>query len=226
MVILGKRLLGTGLVTALPTPVVGTMEAVTGFVFVVLIRAYVGTIAASELTDTPVTVCGGLRRSVARAPALVGVVALVVLAAMLIPFVLSLPVVLLAGGLAAMSLETVGFPVIAAVGGVVFAVPFLLLVFKLWFAPEACVIGQYGPLESLRVSWRITGNYHSRFVLIVLIAVGSAISLSLPASLPELTTGLSPAPPVLDAISSSVGDFVSVLWASAYAHIYVQSVVS
>jgi hypothetical protein len=39
----------------------------------------------------------------------------------------------------------VSFPVAAAVGGIMFAVPFLFLLYKFWFAPEACVIGQYAP---------------------------------------------------------------------------------
>lgn len=157
-IVLGRRLLETGVVAGLPAPAVGTIEAATTFAFVLLVRAYVGTIAAGELTDTPVTVRGGLRRSVARTPALVGVVALAALAVVLLPFVLSLPLVLVVAGLGGTPLETVGFPLVAAVGGVLFVLPFLCLVFKFWFAPEACVIGRYGPVESLRVSWGITGH--------------------------------------------------------------------
>lgn len=225
-IVLGRRLLETGVVAGLPAPAVGTIEAATTFVFVLLLRAYVGTIAAGELTDTPVTVRGGLRRSVARTPALVGVVALAALAVVLLPFVLSLPLVLVVAGLGGTPLETVGFPLVAAVGGVLFVLPFLCLGFKFWFAPEACVIGRYGPVESLRVSWRITGHVRGRVALVILVAVGSALGLYLPVALPGATTGVAPVPAVFDVVSSSVGDLLSVLWASAYAHVYVQSVVS
>jgi hypothetical protein len=145
---------------------------------------------------------------------------------MTIPFFVSLPLFLLIGVLPITPVEMVSFPVAAAVGGIVFAVPFLFLLFKFWFAPEACVIGQYGPLKSLRVSWRITTNYRGKFLLIVVIAIGSALSLYLPADLPEMGVSLAPLTPVLSVISSSVGELLSIVWASAYAHIYVQGIVS
>jgi hypothetical protein len=186
----------------------------------------VGTIVAGELTGDPVTMREGLRRSIARTPALVGVVLLVVLSVLTVPFLVSLPLFVLVGVMPAMPVELISFPVAAAVGGFVFAVPFLLLLFKFWFAPEACVIGQYGPIESLRVSWRITTNYRGKFLLIVIIAIGSTISLYLPTVLPELGTGPTLVHPVWNVLSSSVGELLSIVWASAYAHIYVQGIVS
>jgi hypothetical protein len=98
--------------------------------------------------------------------------------------------------------------------------------FKFWFAPEACVIGQYGPIESLRVSWHITTNYRGKFILIAVIAIGSALGLYLPTPLPELGTRVASVAPVVSVISASVGELLSVVWASAYAHIYVQGIVS
>ncbi|MFD1599623.1 hypothetical protein [Halobellus rarus] len=226
VIIFANRLLETDSIDVLPMPAVGVVEAVTAFAFIVSIRAYVGTIVAGELTGTPVTIREGLHRSIARTPALVGVVLLVVFSVMTIPFVLSLPLFVLVGVVPGTPVEWVSFPVAAAVGGSVFAVPFLFLLFKFWFAPEACVIGQYGPIESLWVSWRITTSYRGKFLLVVVIVIGSAVSLYLPTVLPEFGTGLAPVSPVLDAISSSVGELLSILWASAYAHTYVQGVVS
>ena len=226
VIILANRLLETDAVTVLPTPAVGVFEAATAFAFIISIRAYVGTIVAGELTGDPVTIRERLHRSIARTPALVGVVLLVVFSVMTIPFFVSLPLFLLVGVLPVAPVEIVGFPVAAAVGGIVFAVPCLLLLFKFWFAPEACVIGKYGPIESLWVSWRITTNCRGKFLLILVIVVGSALSLYLPAVLPELGTGLALVPPALDVISSSIGELLSIVWASAYAHIYVQGVVS
>ncbi|MFC5278698.1 hypothetical protein ACFPM1_08015 [Halorubrum rubrum] len=226
VIVVTERLLETGALAALPTPAVGAVEAVTAFAFVVSIRAYVATIVAGELTGDSVAMREGLRRSVARTPALVGVLLLVVLSVMTVPSVVAVPLVLLVGAMPATPVETVGFPVVAAVGGTVFAVPFFFLLFKFWFAPEACVIGRYGPLESLRVSWRITTNYRGKFLLVAVIAAGNAIGFYLSAVLPELGTGLAVVHPVLGVISSSVGELLSVVWASAYAHVYVQGIVS
>jgi hypothetical protein len=145
---------------------------------------------------------------------------------MVIPSLVSLPLFVVVGFTLGNPVEILGFPIVAAVGGVVFAVPFLFFLFKFWFAPEACVIGQYGPIESLMISWRITTNYRGKFVLIAVIAVGSAISIYLPTVLPELGMGPTLVSPILDAISSSAGELLSVVWASAYAHTYIQGIVS
>lgn len=226
MIIFVNRLLETDIIAVLPTPAVGFVETLTAFAFIVSIRAYVGTIVAGELTGESVTVREGLHRSLARTPSLVGVIVLIVFSVMTIPFLVSLPLLVLAGAIPGNPVDMVGFPVVAAVGGTVFAVPFLFVLFKFWFAPEACVIGQYSPLKSLRVSWRITTNYRGKFVLIGLIAIGSAFSLYLPTYLPETGTGLASLIPVLSVISSSVGELLSIVWASAYAHIYIQGIVS
>jgi hypothetical protein len=226
VVILAKRLLETDAIAVLPTPAVGVVEGVATFAFIISIRAYVGTIVAGELTDTPVTIREGLHRSVARTPAVVGVILLVVFSVMVIPSLVSLPLFVVLGLTLGDPVTILGFPIVAAVGGIIFAVPFLFFLFKFWFAPEACVIGQYGPIESLRVSWRITTNYRGKFVLIAVIAVGSAISIYLPTVLPELGAGPILVSPILDAISSSAGELLSVVWASAYAHTYVQGIVS
>ncbi|SFC52022.1 hypothetical protein SAMN05444422_109204 [Halobiforma haloterrestris] len=226
VIILANRLLETDSINALPMPAVGVFEVITAFAFIILVRAYVGTIVAGELTGEPVTVREGFRRSLARTPALVGVILLILVSVMTIPFFVSTPLILLVGVFSSTPVEMVSFPVVAAVGGIVFAVPFLFLLFKFWFAPEACVIGQYSPLKSLRVSWRITTNYRGKFLLIIVIGIGSAASLYLPTVLPQPGTGLPLVHPVLGVISSSVGELLSVVWASAYAHIYVQGIVS
>ena len=226
VIILAKRLLGTDAITVLPTPAVGVVEGVTAFAFVISIRAYVGAVVAGELTDTPVTICEGLHRSIARTPAVVGVVVLVVGSVMVIPSLVSLPLFLVVGFTLGNPVELFGFPIVAAVGGIVIVVPVLFLLFKFWFALEACVIGQYGPIESLAVSWRLTTQYRGKFILITVIAVGSAIGIYLPTVLPELGTGGAVVSLVLRVTSASVSELLSVVWASAYAHTYVQGIVS
>ena len=226
VIVLARRLLETDIVSVLPAPAVGVVEAVTAFAFVISIRAYVGTIVAGELTDSPVTIREGLHRSIARTPALIGVVLLVVFSVLMVPFFVSFPLFVLVGFILGNPVAILGFPIVAAVGGIVVAVPFFLLLFKFWFAPEACVIGQYGPVESLGVSWRLTTHYRGKFVLIVVIAVGSAIGIYLPTVVPELGTGRALVSLASNAISSSVGELLSIVWASAYAHTYVQGIVS
>ena len=226
VIILARRLLETDSINVLPVPVIGVVEVLTAFAFIILIRAYVGTIVAGELTGEPVTRREGLHRSLARTPSLVGVVILTVVLVMTIPFLVALPLFLIVGVLPVTPVDMISFPVAAAIGGITFAVPFLFLLYKVWFALEACVIGQYGPVESFRVSWRITTNYRGKFVLIGVIAIGSAASLFLPTYLPEMGMSLASLNPVLSLISSSVSELLSIVWASAYAHIYVQGVVS
>ncbi|MGQ3330495.1 hypothetical protein [Halorubrum sp. FL23] len=226
VIILANRLLETDAINVLPMPAISVFEILTGFAFIILIRAYVGTIVAGELTGNPVTRREGLRRSIARTPALVGVIIFTVVSVLTIPFLLVLPLLVLVGMIPGNPVDLLGFPVVAAVGGIAFAVPFLFLLFKIWFALEACVIGQYGPLKSFRVSWRITTNYRGKFFLIGVIVIGSALSLFLPTYVPGMGTSLAPLNPVLSIISSSVSELLSIVWASAYAHIYVQGVVS
>lgn len=226
-IVLLNRLVEIDAIDVLPTPVVGVLGALASFAFIVLLRAYVATIVAGELTDQPVTVREGLYRSLRRTPALVSLLVLVVFAVLVIPFLLSTPLFVLVAFLSVNPVEVVGFPAVAAIAGLVFVGPILLLLFKFWFAPEACVIGRYGPVESLRVSWRLTTAYRTKFLLAVLIAAGSAISVYLPGYLPTVGTGfaLNPVPPLLGAISASLGELLSVVWAGAYAHIYVQGIV-
>jgi len=226
VVILANRLLETESITLLPMPAIDVIETVTAFVFIISIRAYVGTIVAGELTGDPVTIREGLRQSISRTPALVGVILIIVFSVMTIPFFVSVPLFFLVAVFPVTPVELVSFPVAAAVGGILFLVPLLFLLFKFWFAPEACVIGQYGPLKSLRVSWRITSNYRGKFLLIIVIAIGSAVNLYLPTVLTQLETGLTVVHPVLHVISSSAGELLSIVWATAYAHIYIQGIVS
>jgi hypothetical protein len=67
---------------------------------------------------------------------------------MVIPSLVSLPLFVVVGFTLGDPVAILGFPIVAAVGGVIVVVPLLFLLFKFWFAPEACVIGQYGPIES------------------------------------------------------------------------------
>ncbi|MFU1783775.1 hypothetical protein ACM16X_20630 [Haloarcula japonica] len=220
--ILANRLLETDIINMLPLPVIGVLDGLTAFVFIILIRAYVGTIVAGELTANSVTIREGVHRSIARTPALIGVTLLIVFSVMTVPFFLFLPLLLFAGAIPGNPADIVGFPVVAAVSVLAFAVPFLGLLFKFWFALEACVIGQYGPIKSLRISWQITTNYRRKFVLIAIIAIGSVSNLYLP----EMGTSGASVTPVLRVLSTSVGDLLSIVWAGAYAHLYIQEIVS
>lgn len=173
-----NRVLETESIHTIPTPVVGSLEVLATFTFVILLRAYVGTVVASELTETHLTYRERFRHSLSRTPALIGVVVSIVLLVMFVPFLVSIPLFVLLALIPGNPIELFGFATVAAVGGLTFALPFLFLLFKFWFAPEACVIGRYGPIESLRISWRITTNYRTKLLLVTLIAAGSAASFS------------------------------------------------
>jgi len=116
----------------LPVPVLGVFEALTTFTFVFVLRAYVGTIVAGELTDDPVTAREGLHRSLTRIPALVGLVFLVVFCIMTIPSLLIFPLLVVVGVIFGNPVAMMGFPAVAVIGGLVFAMPFLLLLLKFW----------------------------------------------------------------------------------------------
>lgn len=225
VIVLANRLLETESVTVLPVPAIDIVEFVTAFAFVFLIRAYVATIVAGELTSDRVTAREGLSHTVARIPAFGLTVSLVVVLVMstvaasapLFGFLFLFP---------GNPIEIVGFPAAAGIGALVAVGPPLLLVFKFWFALEACVVGHYGPVDSLRISWRITTNHRAKLFLLVLIALGSGVTFYLPTYVLQIGSDLGPIPSVVNVIAASIGELLSVVWASAYAHIYVQQVIA
>lgn len=228
-IVLARRALAWLGPSLLPGLAVGLFEAGFTFAFVVLLRAYVSTIVAGELTGAVLPPGDRVRRSVDRVPALVGVLAAIVaaLAATMIGTLfatLALMALLVAGPFDPSVVAAT--PVAAGIGIVTVSVPLLYVLFKLWLAIEACVVGGYGPLASLRVSWRITGAFRTKLLVAILAVIASAGSLYLAGLAPVVGTGDgSLLATALEGATRILGDLTSVVWYGVYAHLYVQAVV-
>ncbi|MFC4540688.1 hypothetical protein ACFO5R_01950 [Halosolutus amylolyticus] len=226
--VVANRLLENVVPLYVPLPLVEFLEGVATFVLLVGFRAYVATIVAGEVTGDRVTLRDGLRHSLARTPALLGLGALVVvgLVFLLGPTVM-VPIVVVAVPVfvdavdPASALGTV-LLVSAVLAGLL---PMLLVLVRFWFAIEACAVGGYGPLESLRVSWTITTTDRARVLVLALAAFASTGVGHAVGSLPWTIEATGPVGPLFDALSASLGELVTVAWFGAYAHLYVQAVV-
>jgi len=225
-VLVGLRtLLDTLGVQYLADPVLDLLEGTTALAFFFGLRAYVATLTARELTGDTLAVWPWCRRALGRLVALVAVVVLSL--SVLTTLSMVVDIALVAGLVFAgvdISTQPV-FLVVAAVGAVLLAVPPLVLLFKCWFAIDACVIGRYGPLESIRVSWAMTTTYRWKLVRLVgLVAVVLGVSY-----VDGVATPVSgPLGSLFPAVSALVGDLAelsAVVWFAVSAHLYVQSVV-
>jgi hypothetical protein len=232
-------LLGVCLVTAgagvdalgaryLPSPVVGLLDVVIAVGFVLALRAYVATLAARELTGSSLAPWPWCRRAIGR----ILLLAVVILVLVFVVSVLSTLVIfalfgaLTVGGLLppAAPLDQPGFLVATAVSVGLLLVPLLYVLFKCWFALEACIIGQYGPVDAIRVSWGLTTTYRGkvlRLTAVVILSLGASYVAALTPSVSgPLGTLLSSLGPLVGAL----GELSAVLWYAVSAHLYVQGV--
>lgn len=209
----------------LPAPLVELLDglALVGLVFV--LRAYVASVAAADLTGGRESPLGRLRGSLAEFVVLAGLLAALLFAAVSVPgavLMIGLVALLIAG---VNPMAAIGVGPVFAVTLAVTVLPLLVLAFKLWLAPEACVVGGYGPLGSLRASWRLATSHRGKLLGILAGNVGSVgVFLAGPlvgANGPLLSPG-----PLLSAVSTSVGELLSVVWYGVYAHLYVQTVLT
>ncbi|SDR01816.1 hypothetical protein SAMN04489842_2018 [Natronobacterium texcoconense] len=223
--VLTRRLLESSLLSLSPL-VIGLFEGAITFGLFVFLRAYVGAIVAGELTDVQVSVTDRVRHGLGRLPALFGL-ALVAVGLFFGVWMLATVVSMIGvGAVLAAPIELSMVPPAVGFGALVVFVslPFLYLIFKIWIAMEACIVGQYGPLESVRVSWRITGNYGRKLLVILVGLVGSVGFLYAVAFVPDVG-GASTLGPVVSAVATSVGEITSVVWFGVYGHLYVQGIV-
>lgn len=139
-------MLATPGVDVLPAAVLGVLGAVVG-------RGYVGVVSHAVLRGERLSTSAALRRLGRRLPAFLG-------AGLLAGGVLGAFVLLVTDGLAGpvrATLRSLGSDPLLAQAAVLvgLAAGLVYLVTKLWFLPEACFVGGYGPLAALRVSWRV-----------------------------------------------------------------------
>jgi len=225
--ILVGRLIQTALAPNLPSPVIETARVVSGLGVGIVVRAHVSGIVAGDLVGPSAEVLNALKLSLRRLPALAGVV-LGIGALFVGTFVgttlISFPLAAVVFGLEVVPIPTGGgFGVIAGGFMLVSVLPILFVLFKSWFAIEACVVGRHDPIESLRVSWRLTSNHRERLVVTLAVAVGSVVGSVLLGS--SVGPVIADSDPILDAAATDLGTLLSVVWYGVFAHLYVQGVV-
>lgn len=133
---------------------VGIGGALLGVVGVFVGRGYIGLMARDSLGNRHVTARSALTLVVRRLPAFVGATLFIiaVFAAMAL-FVRTVGSPVARAGLGAVGLEpvTVDLALLVLLAG---SIVYVLI--RLCFVPEACFVGGYGPLDSVRVSWTLT----------------------------------------------------------------------
>jgi|GEM_PF-2409535 hypothetical protein len=212
----------------LPSPVVGLLEIVIAAGFVLALRAYVATLAARELTGSGLAPWPWCRQAIGRTLLL----AVVVLALVFAIAAASTALTFALFGAAAVGgmlppggpLNQPGFLVAIALSIGLLLVPVLYLLFKCWFALEACIIGRYGPVDAIRVSWGLTTTYRGkalRLTAVVILSLGASYVAALTPSVSgPLGTLLSSLGPLVGAL----GELSAVLWYAVSTHLYVQGV--
>ncbi|MFB6232754.1 MAG: hypothetical protein ABEH61_00705 [Haloarculaceae archaeon] len=176
--------------------------AFVGVLGVFLGRGYVAVTGRARLGDRTVSGVDALGTVLRRLPAFVG--ALAVLSAGLVALAVLIRVVLTPALQAALGPVGVDPGLVDLVSLLVIAGSLLYAVVKFCVLPEACFVGGYGPVRSLRVTWEITSLQTARAVVIV---AGFAALLSLGVLLDTRLAG--PTTPV--ALSFSYGQTTVVL---------------
>lgn len=163
--------IGLAQVALIVTPVGDPLLASAVGLFGALVgRGYVAAIGRVALRRRRGTSVSALGRLLRRLPAFLVAVAL--LAGGLLVFV-----IVVTAGLAGPirdGLQAVGFSRLASDGVVliVLAAGIVYVVTKLWFLPEACFVGGYGPVASLRVSWAVATLHRVKALALVAGFVG------------------------------------------------------
>ncbi|MBX0286082.1 hypothetical protein [Haloarcula salinisoli] len=212
----------------LPSPVVRLLDILMAAGFVLGLRAYVATLTARELTGSSLAPWPWCRRAIVRTLLLaVVVLALVfVIAAASTALTFALFGALVVGGMLPPGgpLHQPGFLAAVAVSVGLLLVPVFYVLFKCWFALEACIIGRYGPVDAIRVSWGLTTTYRGkvlRLTAVVILSLGASYVAALTPSVSgPLGTLLSSLGPLVGAL----GELTAVLWYAVSAHLYVQGV--
>ncbi|WP_415382525.1 hypothetical protein [Halosimplex sp. TS25] len=223
--VLAGQLLNSGLAQSAPAPVVDLTEPLVPFGLLVVLRGYVAGVAAGELTGQQVSLSAGLRHSFRRGIALVGVLAVVVAFAISVPSIVTLPLLVGAFVSGVNPMATFGVESVFVALLALHVVPLLFVLYACWFAFEACVIGRYGPVDSLRVSWAITRGRKRKFLLVLVATAGSIAVTTLIGDVPGTGGRFLPSGPVTRAVAASLGELTAIVWYGVYAHLYVQETV-
>lgn len=203
-------------------------------IYFVGIRALMGTVAAANLADEPVRYRALLRHAIGRMPAILGlfiVVGLVIGTISFLVFIATVPALIWGIFVLALLHEVIGTVAIVAAIPLVLLMIFTIIgppvyvLFKAWLSIEACVIGNYGPVDSLKVSWRVSTSHRGKLMVIVVSALASSGMLLLVGLLPSVGAATSLIGPPAQFISAGIGELIGITWYAIYAHLYVQGVV-
>lgn len=153
------------------------VSALIGVVGVSIGRGYVGLLGAADLTSGSPDRRVMLRAVVARFPAFLTAIAIT--AAIVGITVLSIAVGAanaLEAGLAALGFasDRIALDVGLLAAAVLCSVAVLV---KCCFVPEACFVGGYGPIEAVRMSWRLT-TVHRRKALVLTAGLAALFAIS------------------------------------------------
>lgn len=213
----------------LPTPIVTLLSLLFSAGFFVGLRAYVATLAARELTGSTLSPWPWCRRAIGRALLLVVVLLALVFALSMLSTLLTIALfaVLLLADVqpAAPSLGQPAFLAVIAVSVIMLVGPLLLVLFKCWFAMEACIIGRYGPVDAVRVSWGMTTAYRGKLLRLAAVVVATLAVSSLDGAVPSLAGGPGTLLAGLQTFLGALGKLSAVLWFAVSAHLYVHGVV-
>lgn len=217
-----ERLLDAVLPQILPGPLSGLDNVVVPFAVVIVLRAYVASVVGGTLTGRRVSPRAAFRYGLRRAPSQVGVLVVFVWAVLFVPSMVTVVLFFAAVFIGVNPMQVFGPRIVF--GGVVLVnvLPLLAFLFKGWLAMEACVLGGYGPVGSLRVSWRLTSNSSGRVLVVLLGSVGSVGALAFGVLSPGMADGALTTVPGPDLLAASFGQLTTVVWYGVYAHLYVQ----
>lgn len=202
-------------------------------------RGYLGLVGRGLLGQRSPSPSTALVTVLRRLPAFVGAVAVALATLFAVGFVV---VTVLSPGLEHVA-ETVGVNPSTADFVTLFLLVSLVVyaLLKCCFLPEACFVGGYGPLASLRVSWTITSVHTEKAVLLVggfvtLLAVGVALDTQLTGAGAPLVLSfeLGETTVVVRSFGLSLSSgvrftfdlLVTALYSGVFVHQYVDSAVS
>jgi hypothetical protein len=192
-----------------------------GVLLGVLLRGYVSTVVASELTDQQMTrretVAFAIRRLLPLSATLLGMMIIGMIA-----FALSLMIV----SLLVFDAGVLGPSVFEGVTPILLFGPVVTVVFyKFWLAPDIAVVGRAGPVTALRISWTTTTSQWLRVAsllvsFIATVAVPDILSGALAATNAEFVLGA----PGSETLVSGFRWLTASVWYSVGTQIYVRSI--
>lgn len=168
--------------TLLAPPRASVALAILGVFAIFLGRGYIGIVGRGSLGPESPPPASAVRDALTRAPSFVGAcLAVLVGLSILVVLVVSI----LPPGLRWLT-EGVGVEPMLADISTLFVLGTLIVytLLKCCFLPEACFVGGYGSLQSVRVSWQITSVHRTKVLLILtgfvaLLAVGVVLDTTL-----------------------------------------------